>query len=84
MFRRRNCAYQSDCKKIHYIIDWSVVSEHTCVWIRWKQQPCMWRVVQEAAKSIGVEKLKDEQEKSYAQLSFLVRTCLYRTWPLSA
>ena len=44
----------------------------------------MWRVVQEAAKSIGVEKLKDEQEKSYAQLSLLGRTCLYRTWPLSA
>ena len=54
------------------------------MWISWKQQPCMWRVVQEAAKSIGVEKLKDEQERSYGQLSLLGRTCLYHTWPLSA
>ena len=31
-----------------------------------------------------IEKLKDEQEKSYGQLSLLGRTCLYRTWLLSA
>ena len=44
----------------------------------------MWRVVQEAAKSIGVEKLKYEQEKAMVSFRFWAGRVLYRTKPLSA
>ena len=77
MIRCSNLCVPISLQEILDVIDWNVVSVQAHVWIGGNSslaESCYKRQ----------RNRKAEQEKNYGQLSLLGRTCLYRTWLLSA